>query len=247
MSTRMDPLRYPRVELQADDRGDAALKVAYSNLAERLEIERQYVALLSQHYSGMNELLSETKDALEAIVDRLRRAESDIALDRTRSTIGDCWPEDTHGSDLAPDDVIAAALKAFRTCEIQLTTSKVPLHLSNFHSPESFGCWTGPGLLSSFGIDLEKLRCAGLNSIEVEFGESLVGPLQECVWFLSGENLQPLATTAVSWPTRGTVRLEFSGTPGRTGDLFLLTSSTRRKRPDPRHRGVAIVTMRFLA
>jgi hypothetical protein len=226
----MDPLRYPRIESQPASSSNVALKVTYSNLAERLDIEKQYVAFISQQHAGANKLLSEAQGVLAALVEKLRRAESDIVLDRTSSAADRYSPENSPGVDVAPDDVIAVALRSFKACEVQFTTDKVPLRLSNFHNPDPFGRWTGPGLLSSFGIDLKRLRSAGLNAIEVEFCDSLVGPIQKSIRFLAGENLEPL-----------------SDPNDRTGDLFLLTRSTRRKRPDARHRGVAIVTMRFMA
>jgi hypothetical protein len=238
----MDPLRYPRIESQSASSRNVVLKATYSNLAERLDIEKQYVAFIAQQHAGANELLSAAQDVLAALVEKLRRAESDIVLNRTPSTA-----ENGPRVDVAPDDVIAVALRSFKACEIQFTTDKVPLRLSNFHNPDPLGRWTGPGLLSSFGIDLKRLRSAGLNAIEVEFCDSLVGPIQKSIRFLAGENLEPLPAVSVSWPTSNTVRLDFSDPNDRTGDLFLLTRSTRRKRPDARHRGVAIVTMRFMA
>lgn len=243
----MDPLRYPRLEFDMVGKDEGSLKAMYSNLAERIEIERQYIVQLAAQCAGDNTLLSEAGAALSTIVEKLRSAEARISAEaRTPEDGNPLSGRDRPARHDSVSDIIAAALKSYGVCEVHLSSEAIPLRLSNFYHLEAFGRWTGPGLLSSFGIDLQKLLAAGLTSIEIDFPLSLIGPVQGGVRFFTGSQLEPLPADAVSWTAHPTARLNLSGS-GATGDLHLLTPSTRQPLPDVRHLGVAVGAIRFLA
>jgi hypothetical protein len=242
---KSDPLRYP-LDTTTFDRVDGSRRgaITFSLAAERLDLER--LRLETDHARSPDELqtLKEAAAALKPVVRMLRAAEAASLAQLPESLPAPAaFPV---GSPSRADPMIEG-FRAFHRLTLDLASGDQSALFSNFHAPEGIGRWTGPGVVSRIGLDLDAFIEAGLRSIELEFAMTILGELPAVTKLLVGAKGAPMAEGMVRWSTKEIVRLQFEPADRPGHGLLIVTPETRQHPPDMRFLGVCLRYVRLRA
>ena len=235
-------LRYPYDASAIDGVAPAARRArTLSNLAERLEVERLFLARARESDPEGLPFLDAHEQALAAIVATLREEEARALADD--QPVPSPAPAEPMHRDQPPDRAVLS-FRSFGRVDFDFARSDDRLVLNGFHRPERHGRWSGPQTLSIIDLDLPGLVAAGLDTIEVQFAMSVIGEPATTVRFFAGANLVPIG--AVEWVTPNLARLSFDPLSPPPAGLRMLTREVRRVDKDPRLLGVSVERVSLL-